>query len=105
MNSQVAHSQTPKPAAAHCIIAFVFFILLTNVGTPVAEPSSLLRPLVNGSKDLLESVVLAAASQALQAFIFDHHSVVQSLIQTLASLWLVLLVIVAAILLQSRLKR
>jgi hypothetical protein len=105
MNSQLTHSQSPKPAAAHCIIAFVFFMLLANVGTPVAEPSFLLKAIANGPIELLESVVLAAASQALQAFIFDHHSVVQSLIQTLASLWLLLLVVVAAILLQSRLKR
>jgi hypothetical protein len=105
MNGQLAHSQIPKSPAAHCILAFVFFMLLTNVGTPVADPSFFLKPFASGPIDLLQSVVLAAASQALQAFIFDHHSVVQSLIQTLASLWLLLLIIVAAILLQSRLKR
>ena len=105
MNGQLANSQPPKPAATHCIIASVFFMLLANVGTPVAEPSFFLKPFASGPIDLLQSIVLAAASQALQAFIFDHHSLVQSLIQTLASLWLLLLVIVAAILLQSRLKR
>jgi len=41
----------------------------------------------------------------LQAFIFDHNSLVQGLIHTLAGLWLLLFVVVAAILLQSRLKR
>jgi hypothetical protein len=105
MNGQLAHAQVPKPPAAHCIIAFVFFMLLANVGAPVADPSFFLKPFASGPIDLLQSVALATASQVLQAFMFDHHSVVQSLIQTLASLWLLLLVIVAAILLQSRLKR
>jgi hypothetical protein len=105
MDNQVKHSQSPKPTAVPCILGFVFLILLNNMGTAVAEPNFLVRAIANGPIALLESVVLAAASQVLQAFIFDHHALVQSLIQTLTSLWLLLLVVVAALLLKGHLRR
>ena len=117
MNSQLTNSHSSKPNAAphavprrvscevSCIVGFALLVLLANVGAPAAQLGCPLGTTANPAVALLESVFLAAASQALQACLFDHQHFMQGLVQMVASLWLLLLIIVAALLLASRLRR
>ncbi len=117
MNSQLTNSHSPEPNAAPravsygvsctvpCIVGFALLIFLVNVSAPAAQLDCPLSTTANPALALVESVILAAVSQALQACLFDHQQYMQGLVRMVASLWLLLLIVVAALLLASRLRR
>jgi hypothetical protein len=117
MNSQFTNSHSPEPNAAPravsygvsctvpCIVGFVLLIFLAKVTAPAAQLGCPLCTTANPALALVESVILTAASQVLQACLFDHQQFMQGLVQMVASLWLLLLIIVAALLLAGRIRR
>jgi hypothetical protein len=91
-----------KAIAASAVVVCGLLVLLGNIDGSVVQLSCSLCTTANRSTELLESAVLSAALKVLQAFVFHRQLLVQSLVHMLVSLWLLLLVIAAALLLRGQ---
>jgi hypothetical protein len=96
MNKYFTQSQTPKAGALTCIAGFALLVMLGNASTAAAQLSCPVCAVANRAMDILGCVLLATASQAC---IFDQQQLLQTFAQSLISLWLLLFVIAAAVLL------
>jgi hypothetical protein len=77
---------------------------LGNLDAIAAQLSCPIGIVARAALQVLECLAVTAASQALQACLFDHQRLAQVLIQTWISLWL-LLVVVGAIVLRASFTR
>jgi hypothetical protein len=100
MTRQRTLSRSLKPIAGAALVGLGLLILSVNLYGAAAQMSCPLGTTAGEALGALPSVVLAVASQALQACVFDHQRFFQGLFQMLVSFW-VLLVVVGAILLRA----
>jgi hypothetical protein len=100
MSSQNKHSQGGAMTGLPCIVALAFFVLLQNVGLAGAAWNCPLEIPVSRALAVVESLALAALSDTLQDCIFNQQVLLQDLGHALLSLWLVLFVAFAAMLLR-----
>jgi hypothetical protein len=102
MTRQRTFSRTPEIIAGAPAVA-LWLLVLANL-CEAATATQLGCPLGSTTGTALQvvaSVVLTAASQAMQALVFDPQRFFQGFVQTLASFWLLILVIVGALLLRA----
>ena len=83
-----------------CIVVLALFVLLRNVDLAGAAWSCPLGIPVSRALAVVESLALAALSQALQDCIFNQQALLQDLGHALLSVWLVLFVAFTAVLLR-----
>jgi hypothetical protein len=103
MTRQRTFSRTPKAIAGAALIGLGLLALLPNLDG-VAAAAQLSCPLgatAGTALQLVASVVLASASQALQALVFDPQRFFHGFLPALASFWLLIFVIVGAVLLRA----
>jgi hypothetical protein len=90
----------PKATAIPCILGIAFFVLLGNAHA-ASQFACPFQSTGFGAPQLLESVALAGASQALQACILNQQHLLQSLAETVTALWVLLVAVAAALLLRA----
>jgi hypothetical protein len=83
-----------------CIVILALFVVFKNVDLAGAVWSCPLGILLTRALAVVESLALAAVSQALQDRIFNQQVLLQDLGHALLSLWLVLFVAFTALLLR-----
>ncbi|HME12285.1 MAG TPA: hypothetical protein VKF79_05465 [Candidatus Acidoferrum sp.] len=88
-----------------CLLPFALIVLFGNVDALAAQLTFPLGTTANRALEVLESVALAAVSQALQACIFHQQHLLQGFVRTLLSLWSLLFVLVAALVLRNGFRR
>lgn len=98
MTNQRIPSQRPKAAALPCIASIGLFVLFGNAHA-AAQVTCFLELNAFAARQVLESVALAAASQTLQACIFNPQQLLQDLAHKLLALWSLLIAIASALLL------
>jgi hypothetical protein len=99
MNTQRTHLQKPSATVLPCMIGIGLFVCLGNAHAAVQVPC----PLASASTalHLVASIALAAVSQTMEATIFNQQCILQNLWQMVASSWLVLALVAAAVLLRA----
>jgi hypothetical protein len=93
---------SPKSIAGASLVGLVVFMQFGNLNETAAQLSCSLGSAAGEAIGVLPSVVLAAASAALQTCVFDHQRYLQDLFQMLVSFWMLLLVIAGAVMLKAR---
>jgi hypothetical protein len=98
MTRQRTFSRPPEAIAGAALVGLGLLVLLGNLdGAATAlKLSCPLGATAGTAVQVLASVVLTTASQALQALLFDHQRFFQGLFQMLLSFWLLTFVIVGA---------
>jgi hypothetical protein len=104
MTRQRALSRSHKSIAVTALVALGILVLFGNLNAATMQSGCPLSTTTAEALVLLPSVVLAAASQALETCIFNPQCLLQGLFQMLVSFWLLLFVITAALLLRAVLK-
>jgi len=102
MTRQRTFSRTPELIAGAALVG-LGLLVLTNLGG-AASASQLSCPLgatAGTALQVVASVVFTAASEALQAFIFDPQRFLQGFLPLLTSFWLLIFVIVGAVLFRA----
>ena len=100
MNTQRTHLQKPSATVLPCMIGIGLFVCLGNAHAAVQLPC----PLASSSSTalhLVASIALAAVSQTMEATIFNQQCILQNLWEMVASSWLVLALVAAAVLLRA----
>jgi hypothetical protein len=100
MKNRHKYSQGGVTTAFPCIVGVALFVLFNNVDLAGAAWSCPLEIPVSRALAVVESLALAAVSQALQDCIFNQQVLLQDLGHALLSLWLVLFVAFTAVLLR-----
>jgi hypothetical protein len=101
MARQRTLSRTPEAIAGAAVLG-LGFLLLASLGE-AATASPLNCPLgatAGTALQVVASLVLTTASQALQALVFDPQWFFQDFFQALVSFWLLIFVIVGTVLLR-----
>ncbi|HEY2117659.1 MAG TPA: hypothetical protein VGH37_00620 [Candidatus Acidoferrum sp.] len=101
MSRQSTLSQSTKSIARVILIGLAMAILFANLDGTTAQASCPLENTAGEALDVLPSVVLAIAMQALEAVVFDHQWLLQSLFQMLVSFWALFSLVVGAVLLRA----
>ena len=103
MTRQRTFSRPTEAIAGAALVGLGLLVLLGNLdGAATAlKLSCPLGATAGTAVQVLASVVLTTASQALQALLFDHQRFFQGLFQMLLSFWLLTFVIVGAALLRA----
>jgi hypothetical protein len=103
MTRQRTFSRTPKAIAGAALVGLGLLVLLPNLdGTATATQFGCPFGATAGAAvQVLASVVLTTASQALQALVFHPQRFFQGFLQTLVSFWLLIFVIAGAVLLRA----
>jgi hypothetical protein len=97
MGRQHTRSRNIKSIAGAALAGLGLFALLGNLDVFAAQLSCPLGTTAGEVLGVLPSVVLAAASQALQSCVLDHQRLLQDFVQMLVSFWSLLLVILGAV--------
>jgi|HubBroStandDraft_6_1064221.scaffolds.fasta_scaffold00201_28 hypothetical protein len=103
MARQRTLSRPPELIAGGAALVGLGLLVLANLGG-TATANQLSCPLgatAGTALQVVASVVLTVASQALQALVFDPQRFFQGFFQTLASFWLLIFVITGAVLLRA----
>ncbi len=101
MTSQRTHSRNPKSIAGAAFLVLGLLALFGNHDGAAAQLSCTLANPAGEALGVLPSVILSAASQALQILFFDHQRFLQDFFRTLVSFWVLLFAIVGALLLRA----
>jgi hypothetical protein len=104
MHSQLTNSLLSRPGPVPCLAGLALFVLLGQAGAAAAQLSCPLGSSVTWAMELLESVILIAAEQFLQAFVFGHESLVNGFARISISLAMLLFAMAAALLLREKLR-
>jgi hypothetical protein len=102
MTRQRTFSRTPKAIAGTALLGLGLLALLPNLDG-IATATQLSCPLgatAGTALQVVASVILASASQVLEALVFDPQRFFQGFFQTLVSFWLLIFVLVGAVLLR-----
>ncbi len=97
MGRQRGHSGNFKSIAGAALVGLGLFVLLGNLDVFAAQSSCPLGTTAGELLGVLPSVLLDAASQALQACVLEHQRVSEGFVQMLVSFWSLLLVILGAV--------
>jgi hypothetical protein len=103
MTRQRTLTRTPAATAGAALVGLGLLALLPNLDGAAAttQLSCPLGATAGTALQVLASVVLASASQALQALVLDPERFFQGFFQMLVSFWLLIFVIVGAVLLRT----
>jgi hypothetical protein len=102
MARQRTLSRPPELIAGAALVGLGLLVLANLGGTATANQLSCpLGATAGTGLQVVASVVLTVASQALQALVFDPQRFFQGFFQTLASFWLLIFVITGAVLLRA----
>jgi|SRR5579863_2715135 len=101
MTRQRTFSRTPEIIAGAPVVGVGLLVLANLSGAATAQLGCPLGSTTGTALQVVASVVLTAASQALQALIFDPQRFFQGFLQTLVSFWLLSFVIVGTLLLRA----
>jgi hypothetical protein len=102
MTRQRTFPRPPEGIARAALVGLGLLVLLGNLdGAAALKLSCPLGDTAGTAVQVLASVVLTTASQALQALLFDHQRFFQGLFEMLLSFWLLTFVIVGAALLRA----
>jgi hypothetical protein len=101
MTTQRTYLQDPKSIAGAAFLVFGLFVLVENLDGAASQLSCPLSSPTTEVLGVLPSIVLSAASQALELFFFDHQRFSRDFFQTLLSFWLLQFVIVGALLFRA----
>jgi hypothetical protein len=104
MSNRLNQPDLPRsPKTVACVtVTFWLVAFLGNLQSSVLQPSC---PIASSAREALQSVALAAVSQALQACLFGSQPLAQTLVHMFLSLWLLLFAAVAALLLRGGIRR
>jgi hypothetical protein len=101
MTRQRTFFRNPKSIAGAAFVGLGLLILSGNLHGAAVQLSCPLGTSAREALGALPTAILLAASQALQACVFDRQRFLQGLFQMLVSFWVLLLVIVGAVLLRA----
>ena len=102
MAGQRTLSRTPELVAGAALVGLGLLVLANLGGAATASPLSCpLGGTAGTALQVVASVVLTLASQALQALVFDPQRFFQGFSQALVSFWLLIFVIAGAVLLRA----
>jgi hypothetical protein len=101
MTRQRTFSRTPEIIAGAPVVAVGLLVLANLSEAATAQLGCPLGSTTGAALQVVASVILTAVSQAMQALVFDPQRFFQGFFQTLASFWLLIVVIVGALLFRA----